>query len=145
MKDPRRQMSCFEIWQTIMCHKTHIHTHTGIFLKALYVIHLMRIYQYHVLRNYCGHGNSDDFFKKILNLNIFPPQPFVGLFVTPWTVACQAPLSMGFSRQEYWSGVPFPSPEDLPNPGIKPGSPTLQADALPSEPPGKSFLAYYIF
>ena len=44
---------------------------------------------------------------------------------TPWTVAYQAPLSMGFSRQEYWSGLPFPSPGDLPNPGIKPGSPTL--------------------
>ena len=45
---------------------------------------------------------------------------------TPWTVACQAPLSMQFSRQEYWSGLPFPSPVDLPNPGIKPGSPALQ-------------------
>ena len=45
---------------------------------------------------------------------------------------------MGFSRQEYWSGLPFPSPEDLPHPGIEPGSPTLLADALPSEPPGKS-------
>ena len=61
----------------------------------------------------------------------------VQLFATPWTVACQAPLSMGFSTQEYWSGLPFPSPEDLPNPGIKPGSPALQADALSSEPPGK--------
>ena len=49
----------------------------------------------------------------------------VWLFVTPWTVAHQAPLSMGFSRQEYWSGLPFPSPGDLPNPGIEPGSPTL--------------------
>ena len=49
----------------------------------------------------------------------------VRLFVTPWTVTCQAPLSMGFSRQEYWSGLPFPSPGDLPNPGIEPGSPTL--------------------
>ena len=49
----------------------------------------------------------------------------------------QAPLSMGFSRQECWSGLPFPSPGDLPNPGIEPGSPALQADALPSEPPGK--------
>ena len=58
--------------------------------------------------------------------------------VTPWTVACLAPLSMGFSRQEYWSGLPFTSPEDLPDPGIKPGSPTFQADSLPSEPPGKS-------
>ena len=52
-------------------------------------------------------------------------------------VAYQAPLSMGFSRQEYWSGLPFPSPGDLPNPGIEPGSPALQTDALPSEPPGK--------
>ena len=61
----------------------------------------------------------------------------VRLFVTPWTVACQAPLSMGFSRQEYWSGLPFPSPEDLPNPGTEPASPAFQADALSSEPPGK--------
>ena len=61
----------------------------------------------------------------------------VRLFVTPWTVAHQAPPSMEFSRQEYWSGVPFPSPEDLPNPGIEPGPPILQADALLSEPPGK--------
>ena len=61
----------------------------------------------------------------------------VRLFGTPWTVAYQAPLSVGFSRQEYWSGLPFPSPGDLPNPGIEPGSPVLQADALPSEPPGK--------
>ena len=52
---------------------------------------------------------------------------------TPGTVACQAPPSMGFSRQEYWSGLPFPSPGDLPNPGIEPGSPALQADSLPTE------------
>ena len=62
----------------------------------------------------------------------------VRLFATPWTVAYQVPLSMGFSRQEYWSGLPYPSPEDLPNPGIEPGSPSLQADALPPGPPGKS-------
>ena len=49
----------------------------------------------------------------------------------------QAPPSMGFSRQEYWSGLPFPSPGDLPDPGLKPGSPALQADSLPFEPPGK--------
>ena len=54
----------------------------------------------------------------------------VQLFVTPWTVAHQASLSMGFSRQEYWSGLPFPSPEDLPHLGIQPQSPTLQADSL---------------
>ena len=61
----------------------------------------------------------------------------VPLFVTPWTVAYQAPPSMGFSRQKCWSGLPFPSPGDLLDPGIEPRSPTLQADTLPSEPPGK--------
>ena len=55
----------------------------------------------------------------------------------PWTVAYQAPQSMEFSRQEYWNGLPYPSPGDLPDTGIKPGSPTLQADSLPSELPGK--------
>ena len=58
----------------------------------------------------------------------------------PWTVAQQAPLSMRFSRQEYWSGLPFPSPGNLPNPGIEPRSPTLQADTLTSEPPGKPII-----
>ena len=62
----------------------------------------------------------------------------VRLFAIPWTVAYQAPLSMGFSRQEYWSGLPFPSPGDLPDPGIEPWSPALQAGVLLSEPPGKS-------
>ena len=52
----------------------------------------------------------------------------------PWTVVCQVPLSMEFSRQEYWSGLPFPSPGDLPDPGMEPGSPELQADSLPPEP-----------
>ena len=62
----------------------------------------------------------------------------VRLFATPWTVAYQASPSMGFSRQEYRSGLPFPSPGDLPDPGIEHcRSPTLQADTLPSEPPGK--------
>ena len=53
--------------------------------------------------------------------------------MTPWTIACQAPLSMGFPRQEYWSRLPFPSPRDLSDPGIEPGSPALQADSLPTE------------
>ena len=57
--------------------------------------------------------------------------------MTPWTVARQAPLSMGFPKQEYWSGLPFPSPGDFPDPWIKPTSSALQADSLPSEPPGK--------
>ena len=70
----------------------------------------------------------------------------VCLFATPWTVACQAPLSMGFSRQEYWSGLPCPSPGDLPDPGIEPASLVslaLQIDSLPTEPPGKSKLRQY--
>ena len=57
--------------------------------------------------------------------------------MTPWTVASQTPLSMGFSRQEYWSRFPFLPPGALPDPGIKPGSPAVQADSLPSELPGK--------
>ena len=61
----------------------------------------------------------------------------VYLFATPWTIACQTPLPTELSRQEYWSGLPFPSPEDIPNPEIKPRSPALQADSLPSEPLGK--------
>ena len=70
----------------------------------------------------------------------------VQLFATPWTVAYQAPRSMGFFRQEYWSGLPFPSPGDLPDPGTEPrswtesGSLTLHADALPSKSPGKQKL-----
>ena len=68
--------------------------------------------------------------KKVKSLSC------VQLFVTPWTVAFQAPLSMGFSRQEYWNRQPFPSPGDLPDTEIKPGSLALQADSLPSEPPG---------
>ena len=57
--------------------------------------------------------------------------------VIAWTVACQAILSMGFSRQDYWRRLPVPSPGDLPDPGIEPKSPALQADSLPSKPPGK--------
>ena len=62
---------------------------------------------------------------------------YVRLFATPSTVAWQAPPSLGFSRQEYWSGLPFSSPRDLPDPGIEPESLALQTEALPSEPPGK--------
>ena len=62
--------------------------------------------------------------KKVKSLS------HVQLFATPWTVAYQAPPSMGFSRQEYWSGLPFPSPGDLPDPGIEPGSPAFQAECF---------------
>ena len=64
---------------------------------------------------------------------------------TPLTVACQAPLSMGFSRQEYWSGLPFPSPGNLSNPGIEPRSPSSKADCLPTELQGKSVFTQKLF
>ena len=91
--------------------------------------------------------------SDILKLQIewFVSQPWVGtsepvkllsrvrLFAVPWTAAYQAPQSMEFSRQEYRSGLPFPSPGDLPDAGIESRSPTLQADTLPFEPPGKPY------
>ena len=70
----------------------------------------------------------------------------VQLFAVSWTVVCQAPLSMEFSRQQYWSGVTFPPPGDLPNPGIALVSPALAADSLQLAPPGKPlYLLTYIF
>ena len=95
------------------------------FYRAIYVSDLgQEIYIYIISFN----PNS---FMKVKSLSC------VRLFAVPWTAAHQAPPPMGFSRQEYWSGLSFPSPGDLPNPGIKPRSPALQADALTSEPPGK--------
>ena len=64
--------------------------------------------------------------------------------VTPWTAARQVPLSMGFPRLECWSGLPFPSTGDLPDPGIRPGSPALWADALLTEPPGEPITAWWV-
>ena len=68
---------------------------------------------------------------------------YVRLFETPWTTAYEVPLSMGFSRHEYWIGLPFPSPGDLPNPGIKPTSPALSGGFFITEPPGKPQVYYY--
>ena len=62
---------------------------------------------------------------------------YLQLFAAPWTIACQSPLSMGLSRQEYWYVLPFPSPRDLPNPGIKPVCPALADGLFTTEPPGK--------
>ena len=101
-----------------------------------------------------GYGRQLDFFKHLANIFVHLKQTesnlvkvlvvsnslqsnHVRLFAIPWTVACQASLSMEFSRQEYWCGQPFPSPGNLPDPRIKPRSPALQADSLLSEPPGK--------
>ena len=82
----------------------------------------------------CGQDAERKKEKKVKSLSR------VRLCAAPWTVAYQAPPSMGFSRQECWSGLPFPSPGDLPDPGIKPRSPALQADALLSEPMQKYML-----
>ena len=87
--------------------------------------------------------NSLNRCDRVLKVKVKSLSP-VRLFVTPWTVAYQALPSMGFSRQEYWSGLPFPSPGDLPDPGIKPGSLAFQADALTSEPPGKPKRSYEV-
>ena len=95
--------------------------HTGPVITVLFSLHLK--------------GVKNEKKLKVKSLN------HVWLFVTPWTVAHQDPPSMGFSRQEYWSGLPFHFPGDLPDPGIDPRSPTLQADALTSEPPGKPLLS----
>ena len=86
-----------------------------------------------------GEGESKLYSNICFKSTISEAKPLsrVRLFVTLWTVAYQASLSMGFSRQGCWSGLPFLSSGDLPNPGIEPGSSTLQADALPSEPSGK--------
>ena len=91
--------------------------------------------------------------KKMVQMNLFTKQKesqkvkvkllsCLQLFATPWTVAHQAPPSMGFSRQEYWNGVPFPPPGALPDPGIKPRSPALQADSLLTVVQGKPLSVY---
>ena len=93
--------------------------------------------QYLIITN--NGGKSEKYICIYLCVCVFQCQSLscVQLFVTPWTVACQASLPMRFSRQGYWSGLPFPSPRDLPDPGIEPGFLALQADSVPSEPPGK--------
>ena len=88
---------------------------------------------------------SNNIFKEVYDDEKWKQSfSFVRLFVTLWTVAHQAPLSMEFSRQEYWSGLPCPSPGDLPNIGIEPGFPTLQVDSLLTEPPGCVFVNAYV-
>ena len=89
-------------------------------------VHLVKAMVFPVVRYRCESWTMKKAVKSLSH---------VLFFATPWTVAYQAPLSMGFSSQEYWSGLPFPSPGDHPNPGIKARSPALQADALLSEPP----------
>ena len=91
---------------------------------ALYLLITSQIHYYHHDAIISIITSSVIFIVKVKSLSR------VQLFATPWTVAYEAPLSIEFSRQEYWSGLPFPSPGDLPYPGIKPGSPTLQEDTF---------------
>ena len=86
----------------------------------------MQIYAEHVR----SHSSLQTLCMKVKSLS------HARLFLSPWTIAYHTPPSMGFSRQEYWNGLPFPSPGSLPNPGIEPGSPELQTDTLLSEPQG---------
>ena len=90
------------------------------------------------LRFFIHHGGEKR--KDTLKYAVKWSHSVVSDSATLWTVACQTPLTIGFSRQECWSGLPFPSPGDLSDPGIKPESPSLQADSLPSESPGKFVL-----
>ena len=97
----------------------------------------------HTAIPFCFFNFVISFASQILVCLLFPVFSvayYVRLFATPWTVACQAPLSVGFSRQEYWSRLPCPPPGDLSNAEIKPGSPALQADCLLSKPLGKPLL-----
>ena len=102
------------------------------FLLSLNLVYISQIY--HIATHFhnvqCNSRSLLCKVKKVKSLSR------VQLFATPWTVACQALQPMGFSRQECWSGLLFPSAGDFPDPGIEPGSPTLKADFLPSEPPG---------
>ena len=83
--------------------------------------------------------------KRLLHICYLASKLRPTFFATTWTVALQFPLSVGFSRQEYWSALPFPSAGDLPHPRIEPRSPTLQADSLPSELPGKEGIILFFF
>ena len=114
--------------------------------SGLFLPHTHSGEQGHVMLHYTAYNIAT-------SCSLTPLHPYIGgggivtkscpTLATPWTVACQAPLSMGFSRQEYWSGLPFPSPGNLPNPGIEPGSPVLQADSLPTELQGKPTSIHY--
>ena len=99
---------------------------------------LWRLGQSCILKHSTGISWCYCYYPPFMLLLLFSHSVVSDSLVTPWTIAHQAPLSMRFCRQEYWSRLPFPSPGDLPNPGIKSGSPALQADSSLSEPPGRN-------
>ena len=101
------------VWVITLCSSSRLNLYVDHFIQSIWQLYIS---YYHNLHSFF-------FFKSLSH---------VRLFVTQWTIACQAPPSMGFSRQEHWSGLPFPSPGDLPNKRIEPGSPAFQADSLPT-------------
>ena len=119
---------------------THVYigtyTHTCIYVHTVYNLLYLLVHGLYTINDsklWLQPGKFNTVYLKVkVKLSVMS-----GLSATLWAVASQAPLFMGFSRQEYWSGLPFSSPGDLPHPGIKARSPTVQADSLPSEPPGK--------
>ena len=125
------QVTCVDVHT---CTHTHTHTHKEVQIQIHKTSKEMEI------------KTEEGFNWSFINLIVKSKRKVkmkslccVRLFATPWNVAHQASQPMGFSSQEYWSGLPFPSPGDPPHPGIKPRSPALQVDALPSEPPGKPY------
>ena len=116
----------------------------GMYYDALELSKMLCFYNNFVI-NFCLFNQPHEGSKRIISLwwyVVVQSLSYVWVFVTPWTVARQAPLSMGFSRQEYWSVLPFPAPMDLPNPDIEPMSPALAGRFFTTEPPGKPLLWY---
>ena len=114
------------------------------FLLSLSSLTLLNIFHTFILFSSYQHPSHQLTFSRCLcfsfylgNVVVVQSLSHILLFAIPWTVACQAPLSMGFPRQEYWSGLSFPSPGDLPNSGIEPASPGLAGGFFTTEPPGK--------
>ena len=125
---------------------TYIHTYTRCIYVYIWFVHSWVWNEFLKHTNICRPWGTYTVARPFTHITLCKVKwkllSHVRLFATPWTVAHQAPLSMGFSRQKYWSGVPFPSPGILPDPGITPGSPALQVDSSPSEPPGKPITLY---
>ena len=133
------QNECTSLWSdTVIC-SSYLYVQSMFYFYQIYFL-LEYIILINVKINYC---RWSIIYKKYILSSLFSyplsevkPLSHVRLFATPWTVAHQASPSMECSKHEYWSGLPFSSPGDRPDPGIEPRSPALDADALPSEPPG---------
>ena len=126
--------SFFECWLLSQVFHSPLSLSSRGFLNGTHVLLAFHLFYTAFLFPIRGKGGRG---KRLYGRSCVCVLSHVWLYVTPCIVAHQVPLSMEFSRQEYWSGLSFPSPRDLLDPGIEPRSPTLQADSLPSEPPGK--------